>query len=178
MMYTIYYVFWDYLASNPFSQEMDPYLETVNLSFIFTWDDGETEDHAKFSTSSFFEWLLINNTELRGISMKTTCMAMQMEPGELRQNWRIHMFWDYLINRLYLQKINLKRPISRDSRFKIYLFLECRRNRGSRQNFHEIIFSKDRILIKPDHIVTYHLLWSYAYLIKTNNLYLSMDART
>ena len=54
MMYTIYYVFWDYLASNPFPQEMDPYLETVNLSFIFTWDDGETEDHAKVSASPLF----------------------------------------------------------------------------------------------------------------------------
>ena len=66
------------------------------------------------------------------------------------------MFQDYLINRLYLQRINLKRPLSRGSRFKIYFRLECRGYRGTRQNFHEIYFSKDRILIKSDHFVTYH----------------------
>ena len=68
------------------------------------------------------------------------------------------MFWDYLVNRLYLQKINLEKPLSRGSRFKIYFRLECRGNRGSDQNFHEILFSKDRILIKLNHFVTYHLM--------------------
>ena len=57
----------------------------------------------------------------------------------------------------YLQKINLKRPLSRGSRFKIYFRLECRGNRGSRQNFHGIPFFKDRVLINPDHFVTRHL---------------------
>ena len=49
---------------------------------------------------------------------------------------------DYLVNRLILQKINLKKPLSRGSRFKIYFRLERRENYGSRQNFHEIPFSK------------------------------------
>ena len=34
--------------------KVTPYLEAVNLSFIFTWDDGKTEDRAKVSTSPFF----------------------------------------------------------------------------------------------------------------------------
>ena len=42
----------------------------------------------------------------------------------------------------YLTKINLKKPLSRGSRFKIYFRLERRGNYGSRQNFHEIPFSK------------------------------------
>ena len=42
----------------------------------------------------------------------------------------------------YLTKINLKKPLSRGSRFKIYFCLECRENRGSRLNFHGIPFSK------------------------------------
>ena len=45
----------------------DPYLEAVNLSFIFTWDDKETKDHAKVSTSPLFKRLSINNIELRDI---------------------------------------------------------------------------------------------------------------
>ena len=47
---------------------MWPYLEAVNLSFIFTWGDGETEDRASVSTSPLFKELLINNTEPRDIS--------------------------------------------------------------------------------------------------------------
>ena len=42
----------------------------------------------------------------------------------------------------YLTKIILKKPLSRGSRFKIYFRLERRGNYGSRQNFHEIPFSK------------------------------------
>ena len=45
-------------------------MEAVNLSFIFTWDDGKIEDRAKVSTSSLFEGLLINNIELRDILNK------------------------------------------------------------------------------------------------------------
>ena len=33
----------------------DPYLEAVNLSFIFTWDDGEIEDRTKVSTLPLFQ---------------------------------------------------------------------------------------------------------------------------
>ena len=55
-------------------------MEAVNLSFIFTWDDGEIEDRAKVSTSPFFEGLLINNTELWDI---LTRMALPMRPKEL-----------------------------------------------------------------------------------------------
>ena len=49
---------------------------------------------------------------------------------ELRQTWesKIRMFRDYLINRLYLQEINLKRPLSRGGRFKTYFRLERRGN--------------------------------------------------
>ena len=55
-------------------------------------------------------------------------------------------------------KSKLKETLTRGSRFKIYSHLECRGNRGSRQIFHEIPFSKDRILINLDHFVTYHLM--------------------
>ena len=58
-----------------------------------------------------------------------------------------------------------KEPLSRGSRFKIYFRLECRRNQGSRQNFHGIPFFKDRVLINPDHYVTlqihHHTCFSY-----------------
>ena len=70
------------------------------------------------------------------------------------------MFQDYLINSLYSQRINLKRPLSRGSRFKIYFRLECRGNRGSRQNFHEIPLSKDRILINSNHYATLQIYYS------------------
>ena len=72
-------------------------------------------------------------------------MAIPIQLKELRQkikNKKIRNSRDYLINRLHLQKINLKRPLSRGSHFKIYFRLECQGNRGSRQNFHEILFSK------------------------------------
>ena len=50
-------------------------------------------------------------------------------------------------------KIKLKRPLSRGSHFKIYFRLECRKNRGSHQNFHGVFFSKDLVLINSDHII-------------------------
>ena len=66
------------------------------------------------------------------------------------------MFRNYLVNCLYLQKINLKRPLSRGSRFEIYFRLECWGNRGSRQNFHEILFPKDHVLI--NRIISYNTI--------------------
>ena len=60
-------------------------------------------------------------------------------------------------------KIKLEWPLSRGSHFKIYFRLECRGNRGSRQNFYGIPFSKDHILINPVYFVP---LTSHAY-IKT-----------
>ena len=74
---------------------------------------------------------------------------------------KVRMFWDYLVNRLYLQKINLKRPLSRGSCFKIYFHLEYWENRGLCQDFHEIPFFEDRLLINPDHFV---ILSSHAYI--------------
>ena len=119
---------------------------------------GKPRIAPKFSSHLFFKGSLIHNIELRDILARIRCMKIPIKPKELRQNWKlkIRMFRDYLVNCLYLWKINLKRPLSRGSCFKIYFRLECWGNRGSRQNFHEIPFSKDRILIKPDHFVTYH----------------------
>ena len=112
----------------------------------------------KFSYYLFFKGSLINNIKLRDILARIRCMAIPIKPKELRQNWKskIRMFRDYLVNHLYLRKINLKWLLSRGSCFKIYFRLECRGNWGSRQNFHRIPFSKDCILIKSDHFVTYH----------------------
>ena len=45
------------------------------MSFTFTWDDGETEDRAKVSTSPLFEGSSINNTELWDILMRTKMHA-------------------------------------------------------------------------------------------------------
>ena len=112
------------------------------LYFYLGWrENWGSRQH--FHVTSF-EGLLINNTKLRDILARTRCMAIQMKPKELQQNWksRIRVFRDYLINHLYLQRINLKRPLSRGSHFEIYFRLECRRNWGSRQNFHGILFSK------------------------------------
>ena len=87
-------------------------------------------------------------------------MTMPIRPKKLRQ---IGNQENTYVSRLFdkpslFTKINLKRPLSRGSRFKIYFHLECQGNRGSRQNFHEILFLKDRILINPDHFVTYYLI--------------------
>ena len=50
--------------------KVTPYLEAVNLSFIFTWGDGETEDRAKVFTSPLFEGSSINSNELQDNSIK------------------------------------------------------------------------------------------------------------
>ena len=65
----------------------DPYLEIVNLSFIFTWDYGKIEDRTKVSTSPLFEGLLINNTKLRDILTRIKCMAMLLW---LEIKWQIY----------------------------------------------------------------------------------------
>ena len=82
-------------------------------------------------------------------------MAILIGPKGLWQNEKskVRMFRDYLVNRLYLQKINLKKPLSKGRHLNIYFRLECRENWGSRQNFHGISFSKDRVLINPGHWV-------------------------
>ena len=99
-MHRFYYMFQNYLTNNPLSYEMglgDPYLEVVNLSFTFTWDDGETEDRAKVPTSPFFERLLINNSELRDISTRIICMVIPTRLKIIRQIERskIRMSQDY-----------------------------------------------------------------------------------
>ena len=63
---------------NQQSSSGDSYLEVVNLSFTFTWDDRETEDRAKVSTSPLFEGLLVNNIELRDILTRIKCMAIRI----------------------------------------------------------------------------------------------------
>ena len=63
-------------------------------------------------------------------------------------------------------KIKLKWPLSRGSHFNIYFRLERRENRGSRQNFHEILFFKDRVSIDPDHYVSYHSMIACLSIIK------------
>ena len=75
----------------------DPYLEATNLSFIFTWDDGETEDRTKVFTSPLFEGLLINNTELQDILLRIICMAIPKRLKILRQNCesKTRIFRDY-----------------------------------------------------------------------------------
>ena len=107
------------------------------------------------STSPLFEGPLINNTELWDNLIKIKCMAIPIGPKGLWQNGKskVRMFRDYLVNRFYLQKINLKKPLSRGNRFKIYFRLECWGNQGSRQNFHKIPFSKDRLLINLNRYV-------------------------
>ena len=94
------------------------------------------------------------------------------------ENRTLQMFRDYLINRLYLQRINLKRPLSKGSRFKIYFRLENWENRGSRQNFHKILFFKDRVLINLDHYVTLQIYYDHIFIKKLSNLNLSMDVKT
>ena len=73
---------------------------------------------------------------------------MPTRPNELRQIEKSKNTYvsGLLVNCLYLQSINLKRPLSIGSRFKTYFRLERRGNRGSRQNFHKISFSKDLLI--------------------------------
>ena len=46
-------------------------------------------------------------------------------------------------------KIKLKWPLLGGSHFNIYFHSECRKNRGSNQDFHEISLFKDDSLINP-----------------------------
>ena len=114
----------------------------------------------KFSRYLFCEGLLINNTKLWYISKRIICMANTNMTKETTTKLKIkHTYVSGLFDKLSLfTKINLKKPLSRGSRFKIYFHLKGRGNRGSHQNFHGIHFSKDRILIKSDHFITYHLM--------------------
>ena len=48
----------------------DPYLEAINLSFIFTWGDGETKDRVKVSMPPLFEGSSINNNKLGTIQQE------------------------------------------------------------------------------------------------------------
>ena len=57
--------------------KVTPIQKAINLSLIFTWDGGKTEDRVKVSTSPLFEGSLINNNELRDNSTRIKCMAMQ-----------------------------------------------------------------------------------------------------
>ena len=59
--------------------KVGPYLETVNVSFTFIWDDRKIEDRAKVSTSPLFGGLLVNNIELRDILTKTKCMQYKYD---------------------------------------------------------------------------------------------------
>ena len=56
------------------------------------------------------------------------------------ENQKTYMFRNYLVNRLYLQKINLKKPLSRGSHFKGHFDLKFRGNRRSSQDFHGASF--------------------------------------
>ena len=80
-------------------------------------------------------------------------MAIPTRLEIIRPNYdpKIRMPRDYLVDGPYLQKIKLKGPLSRGSHFNIYFRLECRENRGSRQNFHEILFFKGSVLINLGH---------------------------
>ena len=66
--------------------------------------------------------------------------------------------------------------MSRGSHSNIYFRLECRENRGSRQNFHRILFSKDRVLIKSNHYVTLQIYY-HSNLAKIMKFNLSMDVK-
>ena len=94
-------------------------------------------------------------------------MAMQIRPKELGQNWksRIRMFLDYLINRLYLQRINLKRPLSRGSHFKIYFRLKkSGKSRIAPKFPRNSFFQRPRInKLESLHNIA-NLLWLHTYL--------------
>ena len=113
---------------------------------------GNRGSYQSFHITSFSKgcWLIIPKT--RHLA-RIKCMAMLLR---LKTIWsdhesKIRMPRDYLVNRLYLQKIKLKWPLSRGNHFKIYFRLEYRGNRGSRQNFHRILFSRDCVLINLSH---------------------------
>ena len=130
----------------------------------FYLGEGETEDCTKVSTSLFFSkdcWLIIprykafNRNKMHGNPTRLEIIRQHYDS-------KIRISRDYLVNRLFLQKIKLRWPLSKGSHFNIYFRLGCRENRRSCQSFHEIpFFSKTVYLINPDHYVTlqiyYHL---------------------
>ena len=59
----------------------------------FYLGDGETDDRTKVSTSPLSKGLLINNTELQDILMRTKCMAIQIW---LEIKWQVYESRDYV----------------------------------------------------------------------------------
>ena len=90
----------------------EPYLEAVNLSFIFTLDNGEIEDRVKVFTSPLFEGLLINNTKLRDILTRDKMHGNKMTNLQAKRHVR-----HGIIKRLSLfVKVKFKiTPIERQS---------------------------------------------------------------
>ena len=99
---------------------------------------------------------------------KTICMAKSTWLKERQQN----TYFPGLSSKPSLfVKIKLKWPISRGSHFKIHVFLEYRRNRGTTQNFHGIHFFKDRVLINPNHKRTKIILTHFFFIFYHEKIY-------
>ena len=109
---------------------------------------GKSRIAPKFPCHLFFEWSLINNTELKDISTRIICMAILiwLKNYDKIKNTYVPGLFD---KPSLFTKIKLKRPLSTGNHFNIYLRLECWENRGSRQNFHGIPFFKRSYINKP-----------------------------
>ena len=80
-----------------------PYLETVNLSFIFTWGDGKIEDRVKVSTSPLFEGWSINDAKLRDTLNKNNMHGNTSMTWNRMTKLRVkRSVWHGIINRLFL----------------------------------------------------------------------------
>ena len=67
------------------------------------------------------------------------------------ENQKTCMFRNYLVNRLYLQKINLKKPLSRGSQFKLHFLPGVTGKSRTASKFPCHLFSKGHRLIIPNY---------------------------
>ena len=67
---------------------------------------------------------------------------------------KVHMFQNYLVNRLYLQKINLKKSLSRGVALRFTFVWNAEKIEDHAKISTKPPFSGDRKIIIPSHVTT------------------------
>ena len=147
MICIIYYVSRDYLVSNFFSLEMNlkwPLSggSQFKLHFYLGWWGNRGSDQS-FHITLFFKRLSINISKHEAFDRNKMHGNTDMTWNNTIKLWLRNTYAPRFFRKSsFFTKIKLKWSLSRGSHFNIYFCLECRGNRGSRQNFHEFFFSK------------------------------------
>ena len=147
----IYYVFQNYLTNNPFPLQMDlkwPLSggSQLKLHLHERWRENRGYNQS-FHVASF-------SKDFRLITSKHEVFNKRQMHDNAEMTKTIPQNYDqkvpgYINKTSPFTKIKLKWPLLGDSNFNIYFHSERRGNRGSNQDFHEILLLKDGSLINP-----------------------------